>query len=87
MSSYISFEEAWNQIADASPGWKAQWPWKLYQKIVYVQFIDCWITISDPSCSWDFVHLPSGSGGVKKPLPAINFQKLNAGFSGDAGEQ
>jgi len=48
---------------------------------------DCRTIISDPSRSRDFVHLPSGSGGVKKPLPAIDFQKLNAGFSGDTGGQ
>ena len=87
LSSYIGFEEAWNQIADASPSWKAQWPQKIYQKIVYVPFFDCRTIISDPSRSRDFVHLPSGSGGVKKPLPAIDFQKLNAGFSGDTGGQ
>jgi len=39
LSSYIGFEEAWNQIADASPSWKAQWPRKIYQKIVYVPFL------------------------------------------------
>jgi hypothetical protein len=36
--SYIGFEEAWNQIAVMSPGWKAKWPCKLYQTIVYVFF-------------------------------------------------
>jgi len=35
-SSYVGFEEAWNQIAAGSPTWKTQWPRKLYQTIVYV---------------------------------------------------
>jgi hypothetical protein len=34
--------------------------------------------------SKDFVHLPSNSGVVKKPLPAIDFQKLNTGISNDS---
>jgi len=76
LSSYIGFEEAWNQIADASPSWKAQWPQKIYQKIVYVPFFDCWIIISDPSHSRDFVHLPSGSGGVKKTSPCHQFSEI-----------
>lgn len=38
LSSYIGFEEAWKQIAVMSPGWKAKWPCKLYQTIVYVIF-------------------------------------------------
>jgi hypothetical protein len=84
LSSYLGFEEAWNDIAASSPGWKSQWPKKLYQIIVYVSLTIFWKLIFNMFCSQDFVHLPSGSGAVKKPLPAINFQKLNAGLSGDA---
>ena len=83
----MGFEEAWNQIAAGSPAWEGTVAKKIVSDNCVCGLPD-WkliFSFSDSFGSRDFVYLPSGSETIKKPLPAINFQKLNAGFITDGG--